>query len=353
MHAYARLAFPAALVAILASVIAPVGPAHAQDAVSLQVVRNGQIGTASPGLTVVVNQAAERLDVKVSCGGKTQSFGGAASSGQKVELRLDVPVGKHRCTGSLAGTFADGTSGEMPLSFDVVMHPKLGIQLAPGTLDTKGRTMSVVLDRAASRVEITALGLKGAEVGGGLHVPNDGRAPAAAGQAVPLSWSDNGGEVLKLRVRGFDADGFWSELELVPWSYTIPHEDVVFASDAADIAPAEEPKLASALTDARSVIDKYGADVVIRLYVGGHTDTVGDAGHNADLSLRRARAIAAWFKARGFRGDIHYLGYGVSDRAVPTPDQIDEPRNRRATYTLAARPPEVSGGGDRGWKKLD
>jgi outer membrane protein OmpA-like peptidoglycan-associated protein len=353
MHVTARLGFPMAIAAAFASILVSAGAARAQDAVSLQVVRNGQIGTAAPGLTVVVNQAAERLDVKVSCGGKTQTFGGSASTGQKVELRLDVPVGKHRCSGSLAGTFADGTSGEMPLSFDVVMHPKLGIQLAPGTLDTKGRTMSVVLDRPASRVEITALGLKGAEVGGGLHVPNDGRAPAPAGQPVGLFWSDNGGEVLKLRVRGFDADGFWSELELVPWSYTIPHEDVVFASDAADIAAAEEPKLASALTDARGVIDKYGADVVIKLYVGGHTDTVGDAGHNAELSLRRARAIAAWFKGRGFPGDIYYQGYGESGLAVPTPDQTDEPRNRRATYTLAARPPEASGGGDRGWKKLD
>jgi outer membrane protein OmpA-like peptidoglycan-associated protein len=340
------------VVLTFAALLAHIPHAFAQDAVSMEVKRTGQVGTASPGLTVVVNAAADRLDVRVQCGGRTQTFGGSASVGQRIELPLDVPVGKHRCTGTLAGTFADGTSGEMPLGFDVTMHPKLGITLSPGTLDTKARRMSVVLDRPASRVEITALGLKGAEVGGGLHVPNGGRAPASAGQPVALEWSDDGGEVLKLKVRGFDADGYWSELELVPWSYTVPHEDVVFASDAADIAPSEEPKLASALADARGVIEKYGADVVIKLYVGGHTDTVGDAAHNAELSMRRAKAIAAWFKARGFPGDIYYQGYGESDLAVPTADAVDEARNRRATYTLAARPPEAAGSGDRGWNQL-
>jgi outer membrane protein OmpA-like peptidoglycan-associated protein len=121
----------------------------------------------------------------------------------------------------------------------------------------------------------------------------------------------------------------------------------------ATIDATETPKLASAMDDARGVLKKYGADVVIKLYVGGHTDTVGDAASNQDLSMRRARAIAEWFKANGFPGDIYYQGYGESDLAVPTPDNTDEPKNRRASYILAAKPPEAQGGtGDYGWVKL-
>ncbi len=324
------------------------GSAHAQDAVSLQVIKAGQTGTSAPGLILTMNQDASSLNVRLDCGGTRASHDGPARAGQKIELRIDAPVGTHSCKGSLAGSFADGTEGEMPLGFTVTVHRPMVMSLHPGTLDLKGSTLSVVADRATSKVEITALGPKGVQVGYGL-------APAGgpAGTPVMASWKQDGGEVIKIKIRAFDTDGFWSELELVPWSYSIPHEDVVFATNSADIVSAEEPKLAQAMTDARGVLDKYGADVVIKLYVGGHTDTVGDGASNQKLSMARAKAIAAWFKKAGFPGAIYYQGYGEGDLAVETGDEVDEARNRRATYTLAARPPEASGGsGDYGWNEL-
>ncbi|MDO9280528.1 MAG: OmpA family protein [Pseudomonadota bacterium] len=324
------------------------GPAHAQDAVSMQVVKAGQLGTSAPALVLVLNQDAAALTVKLDCGGTRVGHDGAARAGERVELKIDAPAGTHACRGSLFGSFADGSEGEMPLAFTVTVHRPMAMALRAGSLDLDKHSLDVVLDRATSKVEITALGPKGVQVGYGL-------APigAAANTPVNVEWKQDGGEVIKLLIRGFDTDGFWSELELVPWSYSIPHEDVVFATNASDIGATEVPKLATAMTDARAVLDKYGADVIIKLYVGGHTDTVGDGSSNQKLSMARARAIAAWFKKSGFPGQIYYQGYGEGSLAVETGDEVDEPRNRRASYTLAARPPEASGGGgDYGWQEL-
>ncbi len=322
--------------------------ASAQDAVSLEIIRAGQVGTSAPGLIVKLNQDASGLDVQVDCGGTHVERGGPAQAGERIDLRIDAPAGTHTCKGRIEGSFADGSEGEMPLSFTIQVHKPMAITLRPGSLDLSNQVLDVVLDRAASKVEVTALGPKASQVGFGL-APAD----TPAGQPIRVEWRSDGGEVLKLKVRGFDADGFWSELELVPWSYDIPHEDLVFPTNSSDIGTAEEPKLRSALAEARGVVDRYGADVVIRLYVGGHTDTVGDSASNLRLSLSRARAIAGWFKAQGFPGDIYYQGYGEGKLAVETPDEVNEARNRRAAYILAARPPEASGGsGDYGWSVL-
>ena len=82
-------------------------------------------------------------------------------------------------------------------------------------------------------------------------------------------------------------------------------------------------------------------------------DTVGDAASNQGLSERRARAIAAWFRQRGFRGAVWYQGFGEGVLAVGTPDETDEPANRRAIYVLAADKPPVSDVLPRqAWKRL-
>jgi outer membrane protein OmpA-like peptidoglycan-associated protein len=325
-----------------------VSAAFAQDAVSLEVIKAGQVGTSLPGLVLTPNMDASTLTVRLDCGGARVGRDGPARARERIELRIDAPPGNHTCKGALAGSFADGTEGEMPLSFGIVVHRPMAMSLKSGSLDLAHTTLEVLADRATSKVEITALGPKGVVVGQGL-APQGG----PPNTPVLVSWRQDGGEVIKLKIRAFDADGFWSELELVPWSYSIPHEDLVFATNSAEIVAAEEPKLAQAMADARGVLDKYGSDVVIRLYVGGHTDTVGDASSNQRLSTARAKAIAAWFKKAGFPGQIYYQGYGEADLAVPTADEIDEPRNRRASYTLAARPPEAAGGsGDYGWAEL-
>jgi outer membrane protein OmpA-like peptidoglycan-associated protein len=319
-----------------------VAAALADDAVSLQVVRYGQVGTATPGLTLVPNLAASSLNVRVECGGKVQERSGPAAAGEHIDFRFEVPAGTYACKGSLAGDFADGTSGDMPLSFQVTQFPPLQIRLVPGSVDLTNRRIAVTLDRPAGKVEVTAIGAKGAEMGAGM-LPTS----ASPGTAIVTEWAKPTGEVIKVRVKAFDDKGFWSELLVSVWSYAIPHEDVVFATNSSTIEESEVYKLETALAEANKVYTKYEGEVKVRLYVGGHTDTVGDAAFNDTLSQERALSLARWFKAHAFAGEVYYQGFGESKLAVKTADQVDEPRNRRADYILAGSAPAGAE-----WKEL-
>ena len=51
---------------------------------------------------------------------------------------------------------------------------------------------------------------------------------------------------------------------------------------------------------------------------------------------------ASWFQKRGFPGAIWVQGFGESVLAVGTPDETDEPANRRCVYVLSAQAPRPS-----------
>lgn len=67
----------------------------------------------------------------------------------------------------------------------------------------------------------------------------------------------------------------------------------------------------------------------------GHTDTTGSREYNMRLSQRRAEAVAGALAARGVPADVVTLAWrGQDDLAVPTADNVLEPRNRRAEITI-------------------
>lgn len=67
------------------------------------------------------------------------------------------------------------------------------------------------------------------------------------------------------------------------------------------------------------------------IFVIGHTDTVGSTERNDALSLERALAIREMFIARGFDpARVEAIGRGERELIVPTADNVQEPRNRRA-----------------------
>ncbi|MFT5685181.1 MAG: outer membrane protein OmpA-like peptidoglycan-associated protein [Myxococcota bacterium] len=326
--------------------------AFAQDAVKLEITRTGQQGTAQPALIVLPQQAIAALDVSVQCSGVRQEHHGAVTAGQRVELPLAVPVGEHVCTGSLALRLSDGSEGEMPLSFSVQMLAPLGLTVDRAGVDLEAGTLTAVLDRDVARIDITAYGLSDVTLGSTRH---DRAAHPADTPITGLTWesSDPSAEVIRLEVRAQDTAGFWAAVELFPWFYDIPHEDVVFASGAAAIVPEYVGHLQAAMTEIESVQARYGEHAEINLYVGGFTDTVGSAATNRALSERRARAIAAWFRDAGFSASVYYQGFGEDGLAVQTGDEVDEPANRRAAYIIAAQPPPITDTlpGDT-WKSL-
>ena len=143
-----------------------------------------------------------------------------------------------------------------------------------------------------------------------------------------------------MELRVYDASDSWSDFELLPFAVDIPHEDVVFETARAEIRSAEEPKLETAYDAILEAIREHGADLKARLYIMGHTDTVGSPADNQLLSQRRAAAIARWFTARGgIALPILAQGFGEARPLIKTADNTDEPRNRRAQYVLAAQAP--------------
>jgi outer membrane protein OmpA-like peptidoglycan-associated protein len=101
---------------------------------------------------------------------------------------------------------------------------------------------------------------------------------------------------------------------------------VQFAFGSADLTPAAAralDELGKALTDP----DLVGS----RIRIEGHTDTVGTRPYNQTLSERRADTVVEYLNERFHvpAERLQAIGVGEDGLLVPTPDQTQEPRNRR------------------------
>jgi hypothetical protein len=173
---------------------------------------------------------------------------------------------------------------------------------------------------------------------------------APPGEKLPVIWKVGSARVIRIDVVGFDTFGMFSPtLSLFPWSLEIPHQDINFPTGQSDIPKPEQPKVQDAVATIQQAIQRYGKVVKITLYVAGHTDTVGSPESNHALSDARAAAIGRAFRKAGIRVPIKTQGFGEDLPAVTTPDETDEPRNRRAAYILSVEDPS---GGITGWKPL-
>jgi outer membrane protein OmpA-like peptidoglycan-associated protein len=209
-------------------------------------------------------------------------------------------------------------------------------------IDLDGHVLQFQMSRHAGSAELTALGEDGQQLGTGA-VTYQNEPP---GTWLPISWTQPAEtRVLMLRLRVISADKQVTHVELIPWSVTVEHEDVTFATDSAVIEPAEEAKLDASLGKITEIVKRSQKLVRMQLYVAGHTDTVGPSARNQALSLARARAIAAYFRRKGLALPVAFAGFGETVLKVGTSDQTDERRNRRADYVIApvAAPPPFKG----------
>jgi outer membrane protein OmpA-like peptidoglycan-associated protein len=92
------------------------------------------------------------------------------------------------------------------------------------------------------------------------------------------------------------------------------------------------PASRAALNDAlAAALARPGGEIVVT----GHTDTVGTLARNDELSLSRANEIRQTFLERGFPPSrLEAVGRGERELAVPTADDVPEPRNRRVTIEV-------------------
>ncbi|MGD9603564.1 MAG: OmpA family protein, partial [Gammaproteobacteria bacterium] len=91
-----------------------------------------------------------------------------------------------------------------------------------------------------------------------------------------------------------------------------------------------EQLAADSETTARAILLEIAGRPVADIVVIGHTDTAGESSFNDTLSVRRAESVRArLIELGGAAGRIKATGRGERELAVPTPDEVHEPRNRR------------------------
>jgi peptidoglycan-associated lipoprotein len=83
------------------------------------------------------------------------------------------------------------------------------------------------------------------------------------------------------------------------------------------------------------VQEEIEARAVPDISVTGHTDTSGDAAQNLALGLERARQIRSLLtSAKLGDNNVTIESHGEKNLLVATPDNTDEPRNRRVEVTV-------------------
>lgn len=215
-------------------------------------------------------------------------------------------------------------------------------------MDLAARYIEVQLvGGGATRGEVTAIGEDGAPIGSGSATFSG--AQQRAGAWLRLPWVARPGReatrVLRLELTLTDRSGAAARITLVPWSVSVPHEEVTFATARWDIASQERSKLDSSYDKILAILAQVrDKGIAPRLYVTGHTDSRGGDGYNLHLSQQRARAIAGYLLQRGLTIPVLFAGAGERAPAVRTADNTDEPQNRRADYVLSAGPPPLPAG---------
>jgi len=103
---------------------------------------------------------------------------------------------------------------------------------------------------------------------------------------------------------------------------------VYFDFDHAGLGKDDFPQIAAAC--------EYAASLpTAKFVISGHTDLVGPAGYNHDLAERRAASVASAIRNdERFREALSVIEFGENQPAVPTEDEVPEPRNRRTEITV-------------------
>ncbi|HEY1558867.1 MAG TPA: OmpA family protein [Kofleriaceae bacterium] len=221
-------------------------------------------------------------------------------------------------------------------------------------LDLDKHVLQFTVSRPIATAELVVIGDDGKQ----LDTETGTYDQDPAGKWLAIAWKQPATTtVLKLQLHVVAADGRGTRLELVPWSVTVEHVDVNFATNSAAIERDEANKLDASLDKIGDIVKRSGKYLPMQLYVAGHTDTVGPSAKNRHLSLERAHAIAAYFRKHGLALPIAYAGFGEDVLKVKTADETDEPANRRADYVLgpAAGAPPFKGAylaAHADWKQL-
>lgn len=280
---------------------------------------------------------------------------GALAKGQSVTLAVgDGTAGKAAYKGTLSVQLAGAGKWSDTLTFETAVRAPIKVTYDADHLDLDKRVLQFKASRPVDSADLVVIGEDGKELGkGSAAFKNE-----PADKWLSVTWTQPAGtRVMTMKLRVASNDGVASNVELVPWSVAIDHEDVNFATDSAQIEAGETAKLDHSLAKITEVIKRSEKFMKMRLYIAGHTDTVGASAKNRKLSIDRALAIGSYFRKKGIAIPIAVAGFGEDVLKVATADNTDERRNRRADYVVgpAAGAPPFKGPylkAKAGWKQL-
>jgi outer membrane protein OmpA-like peptidoglycan-associated protein len=322
----------AALAALALGVLATAARA---DAIDVKLHNRELFGKGVPRIDVRILEPIAGFEVKLTrSDGKALDTKGGGPPGVTRTVTLDQPEGKFGWEGSLIVNFPNGGQGELPLKFETELLGPLRMTFLKEKLDLNARQAAISLSRPAKKAVIQVTMDTGVQVQNEIAFQGqEANAPLA------LTWPPSSGKVMTINITAWDTAGFWTGVELHPWQVDIPHEEVQFDTGSAEVRKDQQAKLDASFEKLAEVATKYAKIASVRLFIAGHTDTVGDKVKNRELSRARARSIAAYFRKKGARIPILYEGFGEEALSVPTPDETPEEKNRFAEYIVAIDEP--------------
>ena len=135
----------------------------------------------------------------------------------------------------------------------------------------------------------------------------------------------NLGNVSYKQARMLKKEGF--ELQTEGWTLALP-ERLLFSFDDYHIQNQQNIKL----TNLSKQLKKYELD---KLKFTGHSDNIGQASYNQQLSQKRAQSVADIFLAQGFQSNnLQVLGRGADQPIASNNTEEGRAKNRRVNITI-------------------
>ncbi len=125
-----------------------------------------------------------------------------------------------------------------------------------------------------------------------------------------------------------DDDGCPDELPVAVKKFTGVIQGINFKTNQSTILPGSY----GILDEAVGVLKQYPD---IRLEIGGHTDSVGKADYNRDLSQRRADSVKVYFIGKGIDPSrLTSVGFGLDRPIADNSTEAGRSKNRRTEFKL-------------------